>query len=133
MLRRRADLMIDYVDLWRGKAFDWRDAHCALFAGRWVKTIEGVDPMKGVPELPHGIAAARFLQREYGSLADAVTQRLARASIDWKLATIGDVVLFPGELVGALGLCNGRTAFCLFPSGVDSRDMNEALCAWRVG
>lgn len=125
-------LINDYCDLWLARQFDWSSANCGHWAGGWVRMIEGKNPMDSVPSM-EGIRGVVSRVLEYGSLTEMVTQHLARAPIDPKLAQVGDLVLLPSELSGSLAICNGRTAIGMSEFGITSAPMETAIAAWRVG
>ena len=94
--------------------FDWATHNCCHFAGGWVRLVEGVDPLAGMPRLA-GARDARRLVRWLGGLAEAVTLRLEREPIAPARARLGDVVLLPLSRIGGghgncVGICVGPSA-----------------------
>jgi hypothetical protein len=120
-----------YLDSVR-RTFDWRTFNCGHFVGGWVVHATGADPLAGLP-LEASRGAWVRLVRQAGGLRALVTRQLGREALPAAQAMVGDVVLLPAELVGALGICAGRTAMFLDRGGVIVHvPMAEADCAWRV-
>lgn len=124
----KAEELQRHVEAWSGRSFDWQTANCAHFVSGWFNAREGVGVV--LPAITGPRDAAKVV-RDYGGLAAAVTESILREPVDSRLAQLGDIVLFDGEHVGTLGLCNGRDAFVL-DGGVQTVPMTEARAAWRV-
>lgn len=127
-------LVEDYVDLWRRKQFKWDGSNCLHWASGWVTLIEGYCSFGPIEvSVINAREAARMLEA-YGGLRSALTQRLARPEEDPRTAKVGDLVLLPGELFGAVGICNGSSAAALSSAGgVSFFEMNIAEASWPIG
>ena len=122
-----------YIAKWRESTFDWIESHCVVFGAGWVEEMEGFDPMAKVGNSKGKMDAVRLISR-FGSLENAVTKSLGRVSRSARFAAVGDIVLFSGAGIGAIGICNGSIAFVLGePAGVTMAEMNEAVCCWSIG
>lgn len=93
--------------------FDWATHNCCHFAAGWVRTVEGVDALAGMPALS-GAGSARRLLRWLGGLPAAVTLRLGREPVPGVQARVGDLVAMPMDRLGtrgmAVGICCGLSA-----------------------
>lgn len=130
----RAQLLTDYLAS-RPRVFNWGLANCCQFAGAWVRTIEGRDPMAGLRATPTMIEARRLIRELGGSLAAAITLRMGRDPILPTQAQVGDLAIVPleGE-AGAVGICVGMTLVCVDRAGACVHlPMQAAQHAWRVG
>lgn len=127
----RAHLLADYLAR-PPAAFSWAGNCCGDFVGRWVRIATGRDPLSGV-DRPRTAAGWARLARDSGGMAALVSSCLG-ASVNAARAQTGDIVLFPGDIVGALGICTGRHAAVIEPSGAIALvPMAGATHAWPLG
>lgn len=120
-------LLASYLDSITGaQPFDWHTHNCGHFAGHWWAAATGNDALLGLPMPPTAEAAGTWLVQQGSSLGSLVGQRLARRSIDPRLAQAGDVVIIgrgyapsggAAGLGAALGICTGRQAAMLSKDG----------------
>lgn len=104
-----------YLTTALARPFDWATHNCCHFAAGWVRTVEGVDALAGMPPLT-GAGSARRLLRWLGGLPAAVTLRLGREPVPGAQARVGDVVALPLAALGGqpghytVGICAGVSA-----------------------
>jgi hypothetical protein len=127
--------LADYLAEVGAKPFDWATWNCCTFAAGWVQRRTGIDVMHGLARTASRHAAWRLVGQVGGSLQQAWSTRLGAAHIAPELAQAGDVVLLlvPGAIDEAVGLCAGRLAACVTPEdGIAMFPMDWATHAWRV-
>jgi hypothetical protein len=94
-------------------AFDWASASCAHWAAAWVR--HAIDVEVTLPGMTGPRDALRVIEAA-GGMGPAVDAALGVPARPWAMAQIGDLMLFPSEAIGAvgvgwtLGICNGLVA-----------------------
>jgi hypothetical protein len=126
--------LTEYLDALPAGGFDWQRFNCCTFAAGWVATVEGCNPMEGLPATPDALAARRLIRSMGNDLADAWTRCLGRTPIAPALAQLGDVVLLPvAPERHAAGVCIGRISVFIDEHGAAAfQPTNEASHAWRL-
>ena len=125
------ELLADYLQEARSKAFEWGRHDCATFAAGSVELITGrhieFQDLRGVRSSEEVIVALRKQ-----SLKERVTLILG-PPISVGLAKRGDIVLEESESEReALGVCFGEFSFFLLPVGITPKPTLYCLRAWSV-
>lgn len=117
----------------RHEPFNWAGNTCAHWAAGWVRAATGRDPLRHLPECTEPSAWLRLV-KESGGVEALVTRCLRCSPVPPAMAQIGDVVLLPGHVTGALlALCAGTTAALLGDDGASLHvPMHQARAAWRL-
>ena len=124
-------LLAEYLAATAGKAFDWGEHDCGLWAGTWVLLCTGRDHVsrwRGRYRTPRGARAA-LTRLGYPGVGAVADEALPARPVP--LARRGDLVLHPD---GALGICGGRHShFLADPAGLTALDTLACGRAWAVG
>lgn len=149
MMEPHADLrarLLAYCREFEGaplRAFEWRGRNCCHFAAGWWQRCTGCDALAGIAMPRSARAALRYLRDQRATLAQLVTQRIARAPIAAHDCAAGDLALVPtaGSGIGAaLGICMAvpgcERALGVAVMGVDGRIGMVApaaiACVWAL-
>lgn len=122
-------LLVEHIEQARGKAFEWGQHDCALWAAEWVRKCTKVDlgsGWRGMYETKEG-AAREMRARGFLKPADIAADCLT--SIPVALARRGDITLHPN---GALGICNGRVSAFVAETGLLEIPTLACKRAWRI-
>ena len=123
------------IEASRGQPFRWGAHDCCLFAADLVHAMTSWDPAASLRGCYHSEIEAAHLIRTRGGIRALVSEMLATDYFRPTLAMRGDVVLMrplmPGHLE-QLGVCVGDSAVVAAETGLLHRNMNRALCAWRL-
>lgn len=134
--RARYETTIDAIRV-NSTLGEWGQGDCLTgLVGPVVEALTGADPFsrfRGRYATPRG-ALGTMRRSGFANLADLVASELTpldHPSQCW----IGDIVAIPtdDDFAYALGVVNGERAFVLQTNGLATRDMSEAVRAFRVG
>lgn len=116
----------------RGRPFCWGLHDCALFTAGVVHDLTGVDFAGDFRGRYASHAEAVAVLGARGGLEAVVTAALGSPRAYTTLAQRGDVVMVDTPDGAALGVCNGATAACAGPAGLQFVPMPQWVKAWKV-
>lgn len=120
------------IEAARGRPFCWGTHDCALFAAGVVEALTGKDFAAELRGRYTTRAEAVALLGARGGLEAVVTTALGSPRAYTALAQRGDVVMIDTDDGPALGICNGATAACAGPEGLQFAPMSLWQKAWEV-
>lgn len=125
-------MLIDYVERYRNRAFEWGKNDCLTFALRWERLVTQNSRFTDAMFVYSNEAEANQLlcEHEVYDVFEVCDLRLER--VITTMAQRGDIIGHRIRKQPALGICIGK--HFVIPSGkkLKFKPMQKAECAWRV-
>jgi len=119
----------------RERPFDWATNNCCFFACDWLRILTGRDLAADFrSQVSSALDAKRLLAAGGGldAMAASVFAANGWSECEPQFAQRGDIVEVQTETGPALGICVGSYSVFAGEAGLERRETNLALRAWRI-
>lgn len=123
--------LLEIIDEWKSRPFEWAVNDCCVFAARCVDVITGSDWVGDLGQCYHDKASAYAYIAAEGSIEASVTKRLGDP-VPRLLARRGDACLVDTPDGPGVAVCVGSVALIPGPNGLISKPLRSVIKAWRV-